>query len=318
MPVTVTEGIEDHPSVLAWMRLDANQSMPRAVEVLRAPRTGKASVVRLVGVGEKGGSVIAKNSMVARTRTEARVYEITGRRLAREQLRYYGSVESPDQTGWLFTEDVAGEPFSFSNEVHAALALEWLADLHTSVPDGDLLPDRGTGYYFSRLSSGMAGIIERWDNPDLTPVDRELLEALVRSGERILRSRREIEALCESLPRALTHGDFKPKNLRVRNDGRRSILFVFDWEDAGWGFPGVDIWKLNSKAYWEKVRGHWGNLTLEEAGQLSAMGKLFRCFNAIDWLAPSLGYRWLEQPMARFRVYLDRITAVIHETPRLQ
>ena len=50
------------------------------------------------------------------------------------------------------------------------------------------------------------------------------------------------------MPRTFIHGDFAPKNMRVRAGPGGSTLLCFDWGSAGWGVPAADLVQPGGKA----------------------------------------------------------------------
>jgi hypothetical protein len=73
--------------------------------------------------------------------------------------------------------------------------------------------------------------------------DRRTLRGLVSSCELIESNWRGVEAICDSPPRTLVHGDLCPKpkkNLRFRHDDAGPAIVSFDWEFPGWGIPPAD------------------------------------------------------------------------------
>lgn len=315
----ITEVSGDHPAVRAWTSLHPNLHKPEAMELIRPMDSCKSPVFRLVGSGIDGSSVIAKRSYPSQAMIEASIYEHALGYLSKKTIHYYGHVEDDDESyWWFFTEDAGENPFSFENHMHVELAAEWLADLHTSVPKLDCLPDRGIDYYFKRLLSAYGRIMENLLNPALQESDVALLKAIVSNFELLRERWDKVHACYERFPECLVHGDFKNKNLRVRTEGSTNELLVYDWAEAGWGFPGIDVWKLDIQKYWAYVREHWCGMSLEDAKILSCLGNLFRALYAIDWKAMNLpyaepdSYEWIEKHMTDLKAYNMRLESIFH------
>lgn len=302
----ITENVEAHPAVRAWSRLRAGLPHPEAIELLRKENS-KTPVVRLVRIGRDGTSVIAKKAGFARAMVEKTMYENATPRLSLTTLRYFGCVEAEDNSFWIFTEDAGDSPFSFKDDRHRALAVQWLAALHTSVPKRDCFPDRGIGYYRARMTSAREKIMVNMDNTAVRGDDRALLQTTASRLDLIAQRWERIRDLNAQMPQGLIHGDFKARNLRVRDDADRSALLVFDWEESGWGLPGIDMWRLDPGSYWLNVREHWPGMTRENVLCLSSLGKLLWCLKAIDWEAGNLASVWVEETMDCLRVYEDHV-----------
>jgi len=310
--IIITDNLDEHPAALAWSQLGADLQKLEAIEVIRDINSSKNPVFRLVGAAENGTSVIAKKAQQARALIESFIYENVLDNLSKTTLHYYGCVEAADQTSWIFIEDSRGNPFSLKNDRHVALAIDWLAELHTSVARLDCLPDRGLEYYHTLLISAHNAIMLNISNKALREQDRELLASIIYRYEYLMQQWDVVHTLYEQMPKGLIHGDFKPKNLRVRKNFHDDTLMVFDWEYAGWGLPGIDMWMLSHEEYWVNIRDHWHDVTLEQAAQLTHLGKLLWCLSAINWATASLPYDWLETLLEKMRVYDVLLAEAIH------
>lgn len=309
---TETHNLDVHPAVRAWLQLDGNRSLPGAIQRIRG-MDAHTAVFRLVGIGSNNRAVIAKKAELSKCITECYIYENALAYLSGKNLRCYGYVETADRDCWMFMEDVGGSRFSFRNDRHASLATNWLAELHTVVPKLEGLADRGLEYYRSRLIHARRMIVSNWHNPALRDPDRVLLKSILANFEYILRRWESIAAVYDRMPKGLIHADFKAPNLRIGNDPAGDRLLVFDWEDAGWGLPGIDMWRLNPADYWIQVRKQWTGISFETITQLSKLGKLLWCFNAIAWQAESLRHQWLERAMIFMKAYDERLSGAIQE-----
>ncbi len=128
-----------------------------------------------------------------------------------------------------------------------------------------------------------------------------------------------MEESCAAAPATLAHGDFRPKNVYVRDgadDGPR--LLPIDWETAGWGVPAADLApqrhcyrpQVDLDAYCRVVRERWPGFDLKLAHRLMWVGLIFRRLAAIEWAALSLVYPRadvLDDALGRIRVYHEEL-----------
>jgi len=299
----ITNNLCEHPAVKAWSLLNSNFLIPETIEEIRDMNASKAYVLRLVGAGENGSSVIAKNTHTSKAMIEWFIYENALISLSKTTLHCYGYLKDKNNKSWIFIEDAGGISFSFSNIHHASLAIDWLAELHTSVPQLENMPDRGLGYYYSMLIDAHNKIMTYLSDNAFRDEDINLLRTIVFQLEYLKYRWPSVHSLYEQMPKGMIHGDFRAKNLRIRSDTNENILLVFDWEFAGWGLPGIDMYRLDPENYWLKVRDHWSNTTFENVIQLSSLGKLLSCLNAINWESTSLGNDDLDKTLENMKVY---------------
>jgi len=307
----------EHQAVKAWSELRPQLRAPEAIHCLKASPMRKSLVYRLDGVGPGGSAVVAKRCRRVTAVTERIIYQEILPNLPIPSVRYYGYVEEPaGDYCWLFIEHADGEEYSPLIEEHRVLVARWLAAIHTSaeciaVEAG--LPDRGPRYYLEHLRAARNTIVEHRGNPALGAGELDTLQAILARCD-VLESRwSEIAVFCEGLPRTLVHGDLVGKNLRVRGDLGGIAIVAFDWEEAGWGVPAIDL--ANSSAptnflvnpdlatYWSSVRDHWPSLGRAALNRLANQGRAFRCLAAISWEARSLAFQWVKWPVANMAAY---------------
>jgi hypothetical protein len=228
---------------------------------------------------------------------------------------YYGMLEETNgRFCWLFLED-AGEQGSFRlNGEHRELAAQWLGLMHTSATHLSApacLLDKGPSHYLKRLQLGRNGILENLVN--LAHLGGQLapLETIVHQFDLLESHWDRVEAFCEGAPHTLIHGDFAARNLRVRNDQAGMALLPFDWGEAGWGVPAVDIMQVDVLSYSSSVHGHWPWLDLHAIQRLAIVGKIFRCLDAVYWQLPSFKYQWLKVPIYNMGIYASRLADAI-------
>jgi hypothetical protein len=311
--------LAEHPAVGAWRKVVSGTGVPTSIMALQ--ETEKSAVYRLEGVGFRGAPLIAKRCRPAIAAVERIVYEEVLPRLPMTALRYYGHAEEGESC-WLFLEDAGGVPFSISLEEHRVLASRWLALMHTTaigVAPVARLPARGADYYLMQLRSARQRILCGLENPALGSDDRNVLEAVVAQCG-ILESRwSRVEECCELISRTLVHGDFRPKNVRVRAGNARSDLVAIDWETAGWGTPAADLASarafpislIDIATYYSIARESWPALDVRSILRLISVGWIFRRLAAISWDSLSVTSRWPQKAVASMRVYQAELAHAI-------
>lgn len=309
-------GPREHPAVLAWAALGGERPRPTAVQRLQKKK--KAQVYRLVGAGAGGGDVVAKCSSPQRIAAERDVYERVLAGLPVTAARCYGSLEGPERTEcWLFTGDAGGEAYSPQRDDHREIAARWLGLLHTRAAGLGVsdLPDRTPGYYRQQLRSAYASLTTHVRNPALGREDARLLRDVARRCGSIDEHWDQVERWCSAVPPTFVHGDFAPKNMRVRSGPPR--LVPFDFGSAGWGSVACDLAQAGATrgddwdywahvdlgAYREAVGRYWPRLDSEAVRMLAAAGKIFRCLVCVSLEAPSFAFEWVENAARNLRVY---------------
>jgi hypothetical protein len=311
-PVEVrTAQLEEEPAVRAWRELEAGPC-PARLELLRRRR--KSVVYRLPGVGRNGSDVIAKQCLWQGALDERAVYEVL-RELPRARLAYYGFVAEPAREfGWLFIEDARGEPWNPGDATHRRLAARWLAELHTvssRASGAACLPDRGLGWYRAHLHSTRTWIRDGCANPALVAADRPALDGWLRLLDDVEACWPQIETACAEMPRALVHGDFAERNVRIRCESAEPRVLAFDWEVAGWGLPAVDLSNIDLSIYAEAVHAEW-RLDPAALGRYAQLGKLLRGgIAAASWVSESLTTPWPEHALPDLEHYQRRIVQAL-------
>ncbi len=286
---------------------------------------------RLVGVDPECPAIIAKRSRLAKARTERAIYQEVLPHLPIPALPYYGYVEEEEEDfGWLFLAYADGEEYSSLVQEHRALAARWLGLVHTSaarVAAAARLPDRGPAYYLEHLRSARERILHNLANPMLTIDDGATLETVVGQFEVVVLRWSQVERLCERMPPTLIHGDFAPKNMRVRMGQAAATLLPFDWGSAGWGIIAADLAQFGILAnYWpspdltvycSQVQTSWPHFTTQHAQALATWGKIFRCLVCIDLDAESLATEWVEKSMSNMRIYVAEMVDAVRATEEL-
>jgi hypothetical protein len=345
-------GLLEHPAVRAWAKLRPGARRPTAV--VRLQKRTKATVYRLEGAGPGGSDLIAKRSSPERVHRERAVYEEVLPLLPVRTVRYHGFVEGPDGEGcWLFVEDAGGEGYSPCSAEHRALAGRWLGLLHTSAArlalpkpedrgprtedrtsgflssvlgprSSGAVADRGPDYYLDHLHSGRETILRHQGHTALTPGDVAVLAAVVLQCESVADNWGRVRRWCATMPCTFIHGDFAPKNLRVRPG---PALVPFDWGSAGWGVPAADLVQAGAgpegdwdywaspelAAYCAAARGAWPSLDATDLRGFATVGKIFRCLTCIALTARSLATPWVERALRNMAIYRAQLADAIRE-----
>lgn len=278
-------------------------------------------VYRLLHATDDDQPIIAKRYGAAGHEVERMLYREVLPLLPVSTPRYYGEIEAGDGYLWIFLEDVGTRRFTPTSAAHRRLAACWLGMLHTTasnLPARERLPNRGPQHYRSHLETGRRLIVENLANPALQTDDVTLLRSVLALTNTVERRWAELEAICAAAPSTLVHGDFRPKNVYVRNGERERRLLPIDWETAGWGVPAADLApqrhryvpQVDLDAYRHVVRERWPDVDMALVRRLMWVGLIFRRLAAIEWAAVSLVYPRadvLADAMGRIRVYNEEL-----------
>jgi len=316
--------MHSHPATAAWNRLQASAAALAMLEIWReTPAHQPASVYRLELRNGGPISVYAKRCDATSSRVERTCYEEVVPELALSSPTYYGSIEEADGSCWLFLEDVGRERFSAHDPTHVALASRWLARLHRSGATVDAarqLPEAGPPRYLQHLRQGRAGIQKNLGNPGLCDAEREMLVGVIGLLDRAEGLWDAVVRACSGIPETVVHGDFRPKNVRIREEVTGPVLYALDWELAGWGVPVADLapargtettLQIDPAAYAEAMRGHGPPLDAHKIERLSLIGYLFRRLAAVEWETLSLHFEdpfWLIAPISCLRSHQRALT----------
>ncbi len=310
-PIVVRPKVVGHPAAEAWARLESGAT-PDQIEFLK--ETSSSLVVRLRNAAPGGGDVIAKRKRGDAVLVEDTIYRAVLSQLHLSGPAYYGLVDDRGSApGWLFLEDAGDAAYSPWDSDHRVLAASWLARLHTSAPEhvgADDLPDRGVAHYASQRRSALESMLQGRVNPALRSEDIAVLDEIALRCAKVGLRWDELESICKQLPSTLVHGDFVPKNVRVRENEGECSLLPFDWGTAGWGEPVADLEGVSPTLYSYFVRHRWPHLSISTVTQLAEVGRIFRSFSSIVWAAPLLEYK-VEHPMSKLRLYRDDLSAAM-------
>jgi len=324
-PIAILDrGIKAHPALRAWERVDRVRRQPVSVEVWRElPANQPASVYRLVFRDVGRPAVFAKHSEPRFGAVERLCHEAILPRVRVSSPAYYGSLQDDDGSWWLFVEDAGREWYALDDPEHRRLAGRWIGRLHREgacIPAARTLPPAGPARYLDHLRAARERIERNFANPGLALSDRDVLRASLRLQDEVESRWQRVERACEGPPATLVHGDFQPKNIRVRPGTPEATLFALDWEMAGWGSPAVDLAPpaaadvlshVDLGAYAGEVGSAWPGVDAAAIRRLSLVGLVLRRLAAMDWAGESLHFedpRSLSDPVESLR-FLNRSLA---------
>lgn len=313
--------LAEHVAVKAWRKLWPKCGEPDEIRVLKKEKKG--GVYQLRGVGPAGSAIIAKQCKRAIALVEHTIYAEILPAAPISSVRYYGYLEEPNgKFCWLFLEDAGAEQYSRDIKEHRALAAEWLGLLHTSMARNTVaaeLPNRGPRWYLEHLRSAREIILRSRTNPTLASDDLVTLKSVVSQYEFLESRWHDLEQCCEGIESTLVHGDFSPKNMRVRAGKTGIVLLPFDWEMSGWAVPAadlaadlhVDLKDTDLTTYWSTVREHWPNLDRSTLERLVIAGRIFRLLASIHWDSYNLPTQWPQKNMQNLNYYKIQMTHAI-------
>ncbi len=265
-----------------WLAAEPAGSAPQSVETLK-PAHRKSAVVRLLGAGLGGESVIAKRAARASIEIEARVYRDVLAHLPVSATRLLGTAPDGDRS-WLFLEDAGEEPFDSKLADHRRLAAVWMARVHggaRQLPGPKELPDRGLHHYESLLRSVEALLGETLGNRALSAEEASVVDGVLEACDALASRWHHVAAILDEGPLTIVFGGFSSKNARVRASADGPVLMPFDFESAGYGCPAIDLVYPDGDAYVEQARGWWSGLDRGEFNRLRAVGRALGGLKAI-------------------------------------
>jgi len=312
---------DQHPALLAWRQIDGGKNAPQIIEVLKQHK--KSEIYRLLEGTPGGWSIIAKRCLSETGKLERLIYEEILPSLPISQLRYYGCIEVTESDAWIFMEDAGQEPFSPADESHRLLAAQWLGVLHRSARQtsaSQILPPRGLAYYLELMRRGRENIVQNLANPALTPEYIDVLNSILTQMDALESNWERLSKFCQDFPQTLVHADFQPKNIRIKQGAAGNVLYVMDWEMAGWGIPVVDLApshgmpssaEVDLSAYLAIAQEFWQNLDMPTLQFALHIGCVFRRVAAIYWSSGGLSYPWLDEPILSMEIYRKEIVQAL-------
>src|SRR6266567_2191350 len=324
------ENLLAHPAVQAWCQLNPDHVVPDRITPAKfkpnKPRPNLA-VYRLEGVGADGAAVIAKRCTRGGGQIERTVYERILPHVPLAGPRYYGTVpESPEDSAedgcWLFIGEIQGEKYNRLSPDHRAAAARWLGILHTEAQAAAAqagLPEAGPSRYREQMRATRDLILAQVDNPAFSAEDVAFLDVLVARFDELDEDWDRLARACTGLPPTLIHGDFNGKNLRMQASPQSLQVGAFDWEDAGWAVPAVDLAQAvdpschisaspDLATYWAVVRERWPHCDQADIERLATCGTVWRAVAAITWEAHHLARPWADAFIPNLRLYEAELT----------
>lgn len=151
---------------------------------------------------------------------------------------YYNVVDSGTGESFLLLEDLApaqvGDRLSGASLNQAKLALKSLAHLHAAWWAFEPLKNLELKQLMNNAKEAQALVVqlyqEAWPH-FLNHADFQIPIEIRELGEGLVSHIPAAEALLDSSPRTLIHGDFRLENILFGSLNRQSICWIIDWED---------------------------------------------------------------------------------------
>jgi serine/threonine protein kinase len=285
--------ISVHPALLAWRRLNREPANVGEISLLK--KRFKSAIYRMEKLGPGAPSIVAKCCLREVAARERVIYDEILPKLPLTTPRYYGFAEGEAGYDWLFLEYSDGEQYDRDRQDHAALVGRWLALLHTSaarVAATVQLPELGPSYYFAQLGSALARLSSNLDRLNLPAEDFAVVRAVLQQCNFLESHWDQIDRWCGRMPRTLVHGDFKPRNVVIRNAGVERAVFAFDWEASGWGIPAEDLAYVDLAAYYSASKRSWPELSMQDLLRMKNLGRIFRGISEFCWESTKFNPEW--------------------------
>jgi len=302
-PAATVDELAERATAL-WLEVAPAGSRPRSVETLK-PAKRKSAVLRLVGAGPDGRSIVAKRAAQNSIELEAQVYERVLPRLTVFAPRLYGLSED-GATSWLFVEDAGEVRFDPALASHRRLAGSWMARAHGEarhLAQVAELPERESDHYRALQRSVDALLRETLANPALSAEERVTVGGLSERVAAVGSSWTALESRFERCPATLVLGGFGSKNARVRASADGPVLMPFDFESAGHGCPAIDLVHVDGDAYIREACTWWPDLDVGEFGRLQAVGRVLGGLKAIPGERKALLGHAPSKAVAKLRWY---------------
>jgi len=282
-------------------------------------------VYRLVGAAPDGKDLIAKCCPRDEAEREQLVYAALGSHRPGLSVGLYGTADALGSRTWLFLQDAGGREFRLGDRHDRAIAGRWLAELHVAcadLPDGTSLRDRGPDHFFEYLELVPDRAALAYANPELDADDRRDIGRATELCADVRSRWDDVVAFCAAIPPTFVFGDFKDDNVRVVTGTDGPTLIGFDWNEAGWGVPALDVLTFEAhrvapllSEYLPVVTARWPELTAERILRLGIVGEIFRCAASMRWDLQRLECPWTEGAMARMRYFNDWMDRCMSAVP---
>lgn len=299
--------------------------VPSSVVPLQEER--RRAVYRLVGGAPNGKDVIAKRCSRTEADRERAVYQALTYRPG-ISVELYGSARSDGKYVWLFLQDAAGREFRLGDPHDRAVAGRWLGELHVAgvdLPGARSLRGRGPDHFVEYLDAVPYRAALAATNPELGDADRDDIARTVEVCARVRSRWERVRSFCTNMPSTFVFGDFKNDNVRVVDGEHGPTLIAFDWNEAGWGVPALDVLTFGAhrvapllSRYLPIVRARWPELTGQRILALGTIGEIFRCAASLRWVLQRLESPWTDKPMALLRHHNDWMVHCVRRVPWLR
>lgn len=308
----------DHPlsEALHDLGLKLDPSFPIASLKPQKEADTKSAIYHVGIQGMSDTSLVAKRSRVSSAMVERRVYEDILPHLSLPSPRYYGFThEQSGAYGWQFLEYIPGVPLTREDASHRRAAAQWLGRFHTataSMPSARCLPDGGSDRYLGHLRSARSVLGHLHDQSEFAGM-RDALGRLIDILDQLQARWESIAASCDVMPRALVHGDFVPKNIRVVGRGEKIALYPFDWETAGFGVPVADLSTIDIASYVDEASHLWTGFSVADVRQCAFAGRVFRYLASVDWSCSSLRWEWSTRAAHELTLHGAGLEQTLHQ-----
>jgi hypothetical protein len=306
-PVATVDELAERATAL-WLEVVPAGSRPKSVETLK-PAHRKSAVLRLVGAGPSGRSIVAKRAARGSIEVEALVYRQVLPQLSVTAPRLHGQI-ADGAASWLFVEDAGDVRFDPGLASHRELAGRWMARAHgeaRSLTKVAGLPSRGPDHYRELQRSVDALLGETLANPALSSKEAAIVEGLSECVAAIGSSWDTPAMYFEGCPETLVFGGFGPKNARVVDSGDGPVLMPFDFESAGQGCPAIDLVYVDGDAYVREARAWWPGLDIGGFERLRGIGRRLGGLKAIPGERKVLLGSSPSKAVAKLRWYRDEL-----------
>jgi hypothetical protein len=229
----------------AWRRITGGGEHIHGATRLK--KNNRTQVYRLESPAWERG-VIAKRCRERVALLEHAVYSriLDARRLRVPALYGFGKdpfTEDDHTYYWLFIEDLGPRRHDPSNDEERRRLAHWLGVLGASTVDTSQshgAPERLLPYYRAFRDDAADGLSKLAEQRSFQPSVRGLIDDAVRTLGRIEAGWSRIEALANSAPPIIAHGDCLAKNIHVTLDPDAAVIPI-DWGSVGVGLPGADL-----------------------------------------------------------------------------
>jgi aminoglycoside phosphotransferase (APT) family kinase protein len=173
------------------------------------------------------------------------------------------------------------------------------------------------------MQKARENILKNLASPIMTPAHIEVLKRVLTQMDVLDSHWQDLLKFCEGIPPTLAHGDFRPKNVHVKQSQTGDVLYAMDWEMAGWGNPVVDLApsrglssepQIDMPIYISFMQEVWPGLDLSTLRYFVQVGCIFRRLAAIYWSSLEMSLRWVEGPIRDMDIFhkeLSRAMVVV-------